>query len=60
MAVVGQMFGKRPVEKPRKRWPDAVKEESYHMLKRRGWDVKAQDRDEWRSRIKKAEARFGL
>jgi hypothetical protein len=26
----------------------------------RNWEVKAQDREEWRSRIKKAKARFGL
>jgi hypothetical protein len=32
MAVVGQMFGKRPVGKPRKRWLDAVKEDNYQML----------------------------
>jgi hypothetical protein len=28
MAMVGQMFGKRPVGKPRKRWLDALKEDS--------------------------------
>jgi hypothetical protein len=39
---------------------DAVKEYSYHMLKWRNWEVKAQDRDEWRPRIKKAKAHFGL
>jgi hypothetical protein len=33
MAMVGQMFGKRPVDRPRKRWLDAVKEDSYWMLK---------------------------
>jgi hypothetical protein len=59
-AIVGQTFGKPPVEKPRKRWQDAVKEESYRMLKWRDWEAKAQDREEWRSRIKKANARFGL
>jgi hypothetical protein len=60
MAVVGRMFGKRPVDKPRKRWLDAVKEDSYQMLKWRDWEVKAQDREEWRSRIKKAKVCFGL
>jgi hypothetical protein len=44
MAVVGQMFGKLPVGKPRKRWLDAVKEDSNQMLKWRDWNVKAQDR----------------
>jgi hypothetical protein len=48
MAVVGQMFGKRPVGKPRKRWLDTVKENSYQMLKWKDWKVKAQDREEWR------------
>jgi hypothetical protein len=31
---------------------DAVKEDSYQKLKLRNWEVKAQDRDEWRQRIK--------
>jgi hypothetical protein len=54
------MFGIRPVGTPKKRWMDAVKEDSCQILKWRNWDVKAQDRDEWRSRIKKAKTRFGL
>jgi hypothetical protein len=37
-----------------------VKEDSYQMLKWRDWEVKAQDREKWRSRIKKAKACFGL
>jgi hypothetical protein len=60
MVMAGQMFGKRPVGKPKKRWMDAVKEDSYQILKWRNWELKPQDRDEWRSRIKKAKARFGL
>jgi hypothetical protein len=60
MAMAGQMFGKRPVGKAKKRWMDATKEDSYQILNWRNWEVKAQDRDEWRSRIKKAKARFGL
>jgi hypothetical protein len=48
------------VGKPRERWLDAVKEDSYQMLKWRNWEVKAQDKEEWRSRIKKARARCGL
>jgi hypothetical protein len=48
MAMLGQMFGKHPAGKPRKRWLDAVKEDSCKMLKWRDWDVKAQDREEWR------------
>jgi hypothetical protein len=58
--MAGQVFGKRLVGKPKKRWMDAVKEGSYQILNWRNWEVKAQDRDEWRSRIKKAGARFGL
>jgi hypothetical protein len=27
MVMAGQMFGKRPVGKPKKRWMDAVKED---------------------------------
>jgi hypothetical protein len=37
-----------------------VKEDGYQMLKWRDWEVKAQDREEWRSRIETAEVRFGL
>jgi hypothetical protein len=60
MVMAGQMFGKRPVGKHKKIRMDAVKEESYQILNWRNWEVKAQDRDEWRSRIKKVKARFGL
>jgi hypothetical protein len=60
MTVVGQMFGKSPVGKPRKRWLDSVKGDSYEKLKWKDLEVKAQDREEWRSKIKKAWARFGL
>jgi hypothetical protein len=34
----GQMFGKRPVGKPKKRRMDAVKEYSYQILKWRNWE----------------------
>jgi hypothetical protein len=60
MVMAGQMFGKRQIRKHMKRWMDAVKEDIYQILNWRNWEVKAQDRDEWRSRIKKAKARFGL
>jgi hypothetical protein len=60
MVMVGHMFGKRPVGKPKKRRMDAVKKDSYQILKLRNWEVKAQGRDEWRSRIKTAKARFAL
>jgi hypothetical protein len=54
------MFGKLQVGKPKKRWMDAVKEDSYQILNWRNWEVKSKDRDELRSRIKRAKARFGL
>jgi hypothetical protein len=60
MVMAGQMFEKRPVGKPKKRWMDTVKADSYQILKWENWEVKAQDRNEWRSRIKKAKARFRL
>jgi hypothetical protein len=44
MVMAGQMLGKRPVGKPKKRCMDTVKEDSYQILKWRNWDVKAQDR----------------
>jgi hypothetical protein len=38
---------------------DAVKEDSYQILNWINWEEK-RDRDEWRLRIKKAKAHFGL
>jgi hypothetical protein len=52
VVMAGQMFGKRPVEKPKKRRMDAVKEDSYQILNWRNWEETA--------RIKKAKVRFGL
>jgi hypothetical protein len=46
MVMAGQKFGKCPVGKPKKRWMDAVNEDSYQILNWRNWEVKAQDRDE--------------
>jgi hypothetical protein len=37
MVMAGQMFGKRPVGKPKKRWMDDVKEDSYQILKWRSF-----------------------
>jgi hypothetical protein len=56
MVMAGQMFGKRPVGKPKKRCMNAVKEE---ILKWRNWEVKAEDRDECRSRIKSPRPALG-
>jgi hypothetical protein len=33
MAMAGEMFGKRPVGKPKKSWMEAVKDDSFHILK---------------------------
>jgi hypothetical protein len=57
MVMAGQMFGIRPIGKPKKRWMDAVKEDQ--ILNWRNWE-KTRDRDGWRSGIKKAKAHFGL
>jgi hypothetical protein len=57
MVMAGHMFGKRPVEKPKKRWSC---ERSFQILNWRNWEMKARDREGWRPRIKKAKARFGL
>jgi len=54
------MFGKRPVGKPRKRWIDSVEEDSIRLLRRRNWKSLAEDRVQWRAKIKEAKARFGL
>jgi hypothetical protein len=57
-AFTGQMFVKRPVGKPRKRWADSVEEDSIRLLKRRNWKSLAQDRVQWSAKIKEAKARF--
>jgi hypothetical protein len=41
MVMAGQMFGKRPVGKPKNRRMDAVKEDSYQILNWRNWEAKA-------------------
>jgi hypothetical protein len=46
MVMAGLMVGKRPEGKPKKRWMDAVKEDSYQILKGRNSELKAQDRDD--------------
>jgi hypothetical protein len=54
MVMAGQMFGKLQEEM------DGRCERRYQILNWRNWGVKTEDRDEWRSRIKKARIRFGL
>jgi hypothetical protein len=43
MVIASQMFGKRPEGKPKKRWTDAMKEDSYQILKWMNLEVKAQE-----------------
>jgi hypothetical protein len=56
----GQMFGKRPVGKPRKKCIDSVEEDSITLLRRRNWKGLEDDRVQWRAKIKEAKARLGL
>ncbi|PSN39568.1 hypothetical protein C0J52_20621 [Blattella germanica] len=58
--MTGEMFGKRPVGKPKKIWIDSVKEIAYQILICRNWQLVVQDREDWRTRKKKVQARFGL
>ncbi|PSN53891.1 hypothetical protein C0J52_02444 [Blattella germanica] len=49
------IFGKRPVGKPKKRWTDSVKDDrSYQILNCKNWHQRVQYREGWRSRIKKS------
>jgi hypothetical protein len=55
-----QILGKRPVVKPRKRGIDLVEEDIIRLLTRRNWKNLAEDRAQWRAKVKEANARFGL
>jgi hypothetical protein len=57
---MGQMFGKRPVDRPRKRWIDSVEENSITLLRRRNWKSLAEKQLQWTAKVKEAKARFGL
>jgi hypothetical protein len=41
-------YGKTAVGKPRKRWEDAVQEDSIKLLGTKVWKTKAKDREFWR------------
>jgi hypothetical protein len=56
----GQMFMKRPVDKPGKRWIDSVEEDSIRLRRQRKWKSLTEDRVQWRAKIKEAKAHFGL
>jgi hypothetical protein len=53
--LMGKPGGKRPLERPRRRWVDNIKVN--HREVRRGgmdWIDLAQDRDQWRDRLNTA------
>jgi hypothetical protein len=50
-------IGKRPVDKPRKRWINAVEIDSKEILKVRNWKRESQVRQVWRRHLKEAKAR---
>jgi hypothetical protein len=54
------IYGKRAVGKPRKRWEDAVWEDSIKLLGTKAWKTKAKDRQFWRQCIGEATAQYGL
>jgi hypothetical protein len=47
-------IGKRPIDKPRKRWINAVEIDSKEILKVRNWKRESQDRQVWRCHLKEA------
>ena len=58
--MTGVMFERRPVSKPMKTWMDSVKEDSYQLLQCKNLRQRALDKQDSRSRIKKAQAHQGL
>jgi hypothetical protein len=47
--LVGKLEGKRPLERPRRRWEDNIKMDLHEVGGGRGdWMELAQDRDRWR------------
>jgi hypothetical protein len=59
-ALQQTIHGKRAAGKPRKRWEDAVQEDSIKLLGTKAWKRKAKDRQFWRQRIEEANAQYGL
>jgi hypothetical protein len=50
--LVGKPEGKRPLERPRRRWEDNIKMDVQKVGGGRGeWMVLAQDRDRWRALV---------
>ena len=50
----------RPVGRPRTRWADVVQRDALQLLEIRGWERRAEIRDEWRRLMRKAKAWKGL
>jgi hypothetical protein len=59
-ALKGYISGRRPVWKPRGRWIDAVDRDAKRKLKCKNWSRTAEDRDDWRRKIKEAKVQSGL
>jgi hypothetical protein len=51
--------GVRSVGIPRKRWEDAVQQDTASFLRCRNWKLAANDRKLWRQKIEEAKAQFG-
>jgi hypothetical protein len=50
--LVGKLEGKRPLERPRRRWEDNIKMDLQEIAWGRGyWMELAQDRDWWRALV---------
>jgi hypothetical protein len=56
---LGKPDGRRRRGRPRKRWLDDL-EEDLRKIEVKGCRRKAEDREEWRNVVKKAEALHGL
>jgi hypothetical protein len=56
---LGKPDGRRRRGRPRKRWLDDL-EEDLRNPGVKGWRRKAEDREEWRHVVKKAEVLYGL
>jgi hypothetical protein len=50
--LINQLFIKRPLEKPRRRWEDNIKKELQEVRKGMAWIDVAQGRDRWRALVK--------
>jgi hypothetical protein len=55
-ALQQTIYGKRAVGKPRKRWEDAVQDDSTKLLGTKAWKTKAKDKQFWRQRIRGGQA----